>query len=143
MKASIRLLPMLFTSFLIAAGGSGVAITSSAAQVGIGADIDAAAGASAKTAVSGVAGSAAVGGQGAVSTQAQGSTGSNARGQARSGERMSTRGQANQNAQGRAGATKGLERAKERTSPQGLDHAKSLEAEGNAAGSARTRTTSR
>jgi hypothetical protein len=52
---------------------------------------------------------------------------------------MSAQGTANSNAQGRTGATTGLERAQQRMNPQGLDHAKSLEAEGETGISAKAK----
>lgn len=110
--------------------------------VGIEAETGVTAGGAVNTGVPGVPAAAAVGGQGAVGTQVQGSAEiSTKKGTVRSEQRTSVQGQANQNAQGRAGATKGLERAKQRMSPKGLDHAKSLEGESSAAGSGRVRAT--
>lgn len=57
----------------------------------------------------------------------------------RAEQRMSIEGSANQNAQGRAGATRGIDRARERVNQNALDRARGLEAEGEAAAAARAR----
>jgi hypothetical protein len=133
---------MLLASFLFAVGMTGISVAASTAQVGVGAGVGVTTGGAVNTGVPGVPASAAVGGQGAVGTQVQGSTEIlTKKGTVRSEQRTSVQGQTNQNAQGRAGATKGLERAKQRMSPKGLDHAKSLDGESSAAGSGRVRAT--